>query len=124
MSNISNLHDSLYVASYVIAGGINVRREVVSGKIDRLMRFSDHAFEEFCTIIRKAGDEHKNVTRGNSIVNLSGYNLVEIGCLRCTKIKFSICLNAFSNITLSDFRHSIVHENTGGLRSTFSRMYR
>ena len=60
---------------------IDIRKAVINGKGDRLLRFVDRAFEEASQLVNSLGNKYKNITRAHLIVNLSGYNLIEHGCL-------------------------------------------
>ncbi|XP_035707808.1 SEC14-like protein 1 isoform X2 [Folsomia candida] len=69
--------------AYLSVDEIDIRKAIVNGKGDRLLRFVDRAFEEVTQLVNDLGNKYKNITRAQFIVNLSGYNLVEHGCLRC-----------------------------------------
>ncbi|XP_035707856.1 SEC14-like protein 2 isoform X2 [Folsomia candida] len=71
---------------YVSVDELDIRKSVVNGKTERLLRFVDKGLEEAAQIVNTLGKKYKNVTRGQIIINLFGYNLVEHGCLRCIPV--------------------------------------
>jgi len=65
------------------AGQWDVRRGVVSGLRDMATRFLYYVIEQQYKKIRDKQYMGKNVTQIQVIVDLSGYNLVQHGCLNC-----------------------------------------
>jgi len=71
---------------YVNGGVWDLRQVVISGNRDRFNRYIDRALEDACTLVRKLGEEYKNVSQGILIVNMDGFNLVQHGCLQCITV--------------------------------------
>jgi hypothetical protein len=68
---------------YFEAAGLSVRKAVIQGKGERLLRYVDKAIDEACNLVRNLGEKHKNVTRGHLLVNLVGFNVIEHTCIQC-----------------------------------------
>lgn len=73
----------VFIVLYLNVGGYDVRKAIISGKGDRLLRYVDRAYEKACGLVRELGNKYQNVSQGNLILNLDGFNLVQTGCLRC-----------------------------------------
>lgn len=67
-----------------------MRRGVVSGLRDMATRFLYYVIEKQYKKIREKQYKGENVTQIQVIVDLSGYNLVQHGCLNC-KTELYIC---------------------------------
>jgi hypothetical protein len=100
---------------------MDVRKAVISGKGDRLVRYVDKAIEEGCNLVRELGDKYKNITRGHLIINMNGFNNIQHGCIRCNKRKTLNSIHYSIHIILAiisklhvehiNFRYSFSAEN-------------
>ncbi|XP_021943090.1 SEC14-like protein 2 [Folsomia candida] len=82
---------------YFEAGTIDLRRALVQGKGEKLMRYVDKGLQEACTLVRNLGQEYKNITRGHLIINLDGFNIMQHGCLRCIPFLLRIVIGYEEN---------------------------
>ena len=62
----------------VHAGDWPVRKAVLSGKSQRMMRYMDKYFEELATYIRQAQANGQNVSQYSELYDMSGYTLMVI----------------------------------------------
>jgi len=70
---------------YIHVANWDIRRAIVTGQEEQLLRYVDRAFEKTTKFIRELGEKYKNVTQADLIVNVAGYNLVQHGCSRCER---------------------------------------
>lgn len=76
---------------HITIGDFDIRKAVVNGNGGKLLRYIDRIFEDATSLVRKMAKQYKNVTRGWVIVDMSGFNLVEHGCLGCNKGTYFKC---------------------------------
>jgi len=62
---------------------MDLRREVVGGQMNQMMRFVSKIFEEGCGLVRELGEKQGNVSQGILLLNAQGFSLVQHGCLQC-----------------------------------------
>lgn len=75
-----------YSINLVIAASASawdVRRGVISGSRDAAVRYIYYAIEYQARKIREKQKLGQNVTQIQVILDLSGYNIVQHGCLNC-----------------------------------------
>lgn len=70
-------------------GEWNVRGILLSGKLERAVRYYDKMFEETSTLIRQAQKDGDNMTQFNLIMDFSNWNLVVHACPLCKKVKIN-----------------------------------
>lgn len=74
------------IVLYFDLSNIDLRKLLLQGKSDRLLRYVDKAIEDACTLVRELGEQHGNITRGHLLMNLKNYNPIQHGCLNCNFI--------------------------------------
>ncbi|XP_021968240.1 SEC14-like protein 2 [Folsomia candida] len=67
-------------------GEWNVRGILLSGKLERAVRYYDKMFEETSTLIRQAQKDGDNMTQFNLIMDFSNWNLVVHACPLCVSL--------------------------------------
>lgn len=87
MTFMTYINIIVFTVLYLTAAGLDIRRIVISGKSARLLRYADKTYDEACGLVRELGEKYQNVSQGNIILNLEGFNLVQTGCLRCNILK-------------------------------------
>lgn len=75
-------------------GDWDIRRAVIAGKGDKLMRYFDKVFEEASTMIRLMQADGQNATQLIVIFDVSSFSLGQHSCPRC---KLAICALTLSN---------------------------
>ncbi|XP_021961916.1 SEC14-like protein 2 [Folsomia candida] len=91
-------------------GDWDLRRAVVAGQSNRLMRYFSKLFEEGFTMARKFQENGQNATQGTIIFDMGNFNLIQQGCLRCIPIFFHI-LSVYEQ-HYPYFAHWVVSVNT------------
>ncbi|OXA49432.1 Phosphatidylinositol/phosphatidylcholine transfer protein SFH6 [Folsomia candida] len=71
-------------------GDWDVRRAVLAGQSDKLIRYFDKLLEEVTTLIRDAQKSGENMTRFNHIMDMANYNLRIQACPLCPPIFLSL----------------------------------
>jgi len=61
----------------------DIRKGVVAGKIQRLMRWMTYAQESGVRKVRELQAQGKNVTQWDFIINMNNFNLIQHGCVQC-----------------------------------------
>jgi len=61
----------------------DIRRGILSGQRDRLIRYSFGAFEKGAQIVRQMQADGQNVTQFTMVANFEDFNVVQHGCLQC-----------------------------------------
>jgi len=64
----------------------DVRKGVLSGKLQRLMRWMAYAQEAAVRRVRELQTQGKNITQWNFIINMNNFNLVQHACVQCLPI--------------------------------------
>ncbi|CAL8068092.1 unnamed protein product [Orchesella dallaii] len=77
-------------------GQWDLREAHLTGNGQRLLLFIDKAMDEAASLIRKAQQEGKNVTRFHWVLNQEGFNLIQHGCPRCF-LSIVHFLNSYEN---------------------------
>ncbi|XP_021958783.1 SEC14-like protein 2 isoform X1 [Folsomia candida] len=67
-------------------GDWDVRRAVLAGQSDKLIRYFDKLLEEVTTLIRDAQKSGENMTRFNHIMDMANYNLRIQACPLCIPV--------------------------------------
>jgi hypothetical protein len=62
---------------------MDFRKEVVTGKVNQLLRWVWRGFEETSGLVRELGNKYQNVSQGILILNIQGFSMTRHGCLRC-----------------------------------------
>lgn len=93
-------------------GEWDIRKGILQGKRDRVMRYLDKAFEDAALKIRQKQAKGMNVTQAVFLINLSGFNLAQQGCLQCLPMIYQYFLHQVHYPNMAD---KIVLINTPGL---------
>jgi len=64
----------------------DIRKGVLSGKLQRLMRWMTKAQNDGVSKVRELQAEGKNITQWDFIINMNNFNLVQHGCIQCLPI--------------------------------------
>ncbi|XP_035715307.1 protein real-time isoform X1 [Folsomia candida] len=61
----------------------DARRLIQQGKYDQMVRLYEHMIDRACKLGLDYSEKYKNITRGNVLVNLDGFNPQENSCSAC-----------------------------------------
>lgn len=61
----------------------DARKLIVQGKGERMLRYFSKAWDEGCNLIQELGAKYGNMTRGNVVFDLDGFNAVQHVCIQC-----------------------------------------
>ncbi|OXA62748.1 Phosphatidylinositol/phosphatidylcholine transfer protein SFH2 [Folsomia candida] len=106
-------------------GDWDLRKGIVQGKRDRVIRYLDKAFEDVALQIREKQARGENVTQARPntnlqikaifLINLANFNLAQQGCFQCLPTIYQYFLHQVHFPNLSD---KIILVNTPGLFET------
>ncbi|XP_021964963.1 phosphatidylinositol/phosphatidylcholine transfer protein SFH2 [Folsomia candida] len=96
-------------------GDWDLRKGIVQGKRDRVIRYLDKAFEDVALQIREKQARGENVTQAIFLINLANFNLAQQGCFQCLPTIYQYFLHQVHFPNLSD---KIILVNTPGLFET------
>jgi hypothetical protein len=71
------------IVLYIHVGSWDLRRQVITGKQDRFLRYVSKGMDEVYGIVRELGEKYRNVSQGVLLLNVDGFSLVKHGCLQC-----------------------------------------
>lgn len=64
-------------------GDWDFRNVILGGRRDKMLRYIYKMLEDLDTSIQKQQEKGRFVTRGNIIVDVDGYNLMQHACVQC-----------------------------------------
>jgi len=83
-------------------GEWDLRKGIVQGKRDRVIRYLDKGFEELALQIRQKQAKGMNVTQAIFLINLANFNLAQQGCIQCLPTIYQYFLHQVHYPNMSD----------------------
>lgn len=98
---------NLFTVVLIDLRNFDARRLIQQGKYDQMVRLYEHMIDRACKLGLDYSEKYKNITRGNVLVNLDGFNPQENSCSAC---KSTCNLHVISVIYMESFCQSEVKD--------------